>query len=60
MVISSWVMDLWINFYAGDYGGFGVVMALFFWIGFSSAVIIFALSLSPSLAGRRHLHHQDA
>ena len=59
MLISSWVMDLWINFYAGDYGGFGVVMALFFWIGFSSAVIIFALSLSPSLAGRRHLHHQD-
>ena len=57
IVASSWVMEYWINLYASDYGGFGVVMAIFFWIGFSSAVIVLACSLSPALAGRRHVLH---
>jgi uncharacterized BrkB/YihY/UPF0761 family membrane protein len=49
-------MEFWINFYARDYGGFGVVMAIFFWIAFSSAVIVWAASLAPALAERRELH----
>jgi uncharacterized BrkB/YihY/UPF0761 family membrane protein len=53
MIVSSWVMELWVDFYARDYGGFGVVMAIFFWIGFCSAVIVLAASLSPALAERR-------
>jgi membrane protein len=53
--ISRYVMEFWINFYARDYGGFGVVMALFFWIAFSSAVIVWAASLAPALAERREL-----
>jgi uncharacterized BrkB/YihY/UPF0761 family membrane protein len=57
VVFSSWVMQFWVDLYAGDYGGFGVVMAIFFWIGFSSAAIVLACSLSPALAGRRHLRH---
>jgi membrane protein len=53
MVLSSWVMEPWVDFYAKDYGGFGVVMAFFFWIGFGSFVIVAAASLSPALAERR-------
>jgi membrane protein len=57
MLISGYVMEPWVDFYARDYGGFGVVMAIFFWIGFSSAVIVLTCSLSPALAGRRHIRH---
>jgi membrane protein len=55
MVGSSFVMELWVDFYARDYGGFGVVMAIAFWIGFSSAVIVGAAALAPVLAERRAL-----
>jgi uncharacterized BrkB/YihY/UPF0761 family membrane protein len=60
LVASSYVMEFWVNLYARDYGGFGVVMAIFFWIGFSSAVIVFSCSLSPALAGRRRLRRSAA
>jgi len=53
MWISRYVMEFWVNLYARDYGGFGVVMAIFFWIAFSSAVIVAAASLGPALAERR-------
>jgi len=55
MLVSSYVMELWVDFYARDYGGFGVVMAFFFWIGFSSFVIVAAPTLAVSLAHRRRL-----
>jgi membrane protein len=55
MWISRFVMESWVNFYARDYGGFGVVMAIFFWIAFSAAVIVAAASLGPPLAERRNL-----
>jgi uncharacterized BrkB/YihY/UPF0761 family membrane protein len=54
---SSYFMDLWVNLYAKDYGGLGVVMAIFFWIGFTSAVIVLCTSLSPALAGRHTIRH---
>jgi uncharacterized BrkB/YihY/UPF0761 family membrane protein len=53
VMISSRVMTYWINLYSGDYGVFGVVIAIFFWIGFSSAIVVLALSLGPSLAERK-------
>ena len=53
MFVSSFVMGPWIDFYGTDYGGLGVVLALFFWLGLSSTVIVLAASLSPVLAGRR-------
>jgi len=57
---SSYFMDLWGNLYAKDYGGLGVVMAIFFCIGFTSAVIVLWTSLSPALAGRHAIrHHHD-
>jgi hypothetical protein len=45
----------WLNFYASDYGGLGVVMAIFFWVAFSSAVIVVAASLAPAFAHRRSI-----
>jgi membrane protein len=55
MLVSSYVMQFWVNLYARDYGGFGVVLAIYFWIALSSALIVGAASLSPALADRRNL-----
>ena len=54
MIVSSHVMQYWVDLYARDYGGLGVVLALYFWILLSSGVIVWAASLSPSLASRRN------
>jgi membrane protein len=55
MLASSYVMQFWVDLYARDYGGFGVVLAIYFWIAFSSALIVGTASLSPALAERRNL-----
>jgi len=60
MVASRYLMEWWVNWYAMDYGGFGVVMAIFFWFAFSSAVIVWAASLAPALAERRELRRDRA
>jgi len=36
------------------------VLAIYFWIAFSSAVIVCAASLSPALAARRSLRAERA
>jgi uncharacterized BrkB/YihY/UPF0761 family membrane protein len=60
MIVSSYVMGFWVDLYARDYGGFGVVLAIYFWIAFSSAVIVWAASLSPVVAERRNLRRIGA
>lgn len=60
MVVSRFVMQYWVDLYARDYGGLGVVLALYFWIAFSSAVVVWAASLSPPLSERRTLRQADA
>jgi membrane protein len=55
MLVSAHVMQFWVDLYARDYGGFGVVLAIYFWLLFSSGVIVWAASLSPALADRRNL-----
>jgi uncharacterized BrkB/YihY/UPF0761 family membrane protein len=55
MLVSSYVMELWVDLYARDYGGFGVVLAIYFWLALSSAVIVWSASFSPALAERRDL-----
>ena len=55
MLVSRYVMQFWVDLYARDYGGLGVVLAIYFWIAFSSALIVGTASLSPALADRRHL-----
>jgi len=54
MLASSYVMQFWVNLYARDYGGFGVVLAIYFSIAFSSALIVGTATLSPALAERRN------
>jgi membrane protein len=58
MLVSRYVMQFWVDLYARDYGGFGVVLAIYFWIALSSAVIVWAASLAPSLARRRDLRRR--
>ena len=55
MVVSRYVMQFWVDLYARDYGGLGVVLALYFWIAIGSAIIVWAASLSPALAVRREV-----
>jgi membrane protein len=55
ILISRYVMQFWVDLYARDYGGLGVVLAIYFWLALSSALIVWAASLSPSLAERRRL-----
>jgi uncharacterized BrkB/YihY/UPF0761 family membrane protein len=57
MIVSSYVMEPWIDLYARDYGGLGVVLALYFWLLFSSGVIVWAAALAPALAQRRAAPH---
>jgi uncharacterized BrkB/YihY/UPF0761 family membrane protein len=60
MVVSRFVMQYWVDLYARDYGGLGVVLAIYFWLAFSSAVIVAAASLSPALAERRSVRADTA
>ena len=55
MGLSRLLFQFWLNLYAADYGAFGGVMAIYFWILFSAAVIVATASLSPALAERRRL-----
>jgi membrane protein len=55
MIVSSYVMEFWVDLYARDYGGLGVVLAIYFWIAFGSAVIVGSATLAPALAQRRRL-----
>jgi uncharacterized BrkB/YihY/UPF0761 family membrane protein len=60
MVVSRFVMQFWVDLYARDYGGLGVVLALYFWLAFSSAIIVWAAALSPPLSERRSLKKEGA
>ena len=57
MVITRFVMQFWVDLYARDYGGLGVVLAIYFWLAIGSAVIVWSASLSPALAERREVLH---
>jgi len=53
MLVSRYVMQFWVDLYARDYGGLGVIMAVYFWLALSSAAIVWAASVAPALAERR-------
>jgi uncharacterized BrkB/YihY/UPF0761 family membrane protein len=55
VVVSRWVMQFWVDLYAKDYGGLGVVLAIYFWLALASGGIVWAASLSPALAERREV-----
>jgi membrane protein len=58
IIVSRYVMQFWVDLYARDYGGLGVVLAIYFWIAFCSGIIVWAASLSPSLAERREFRQR--
>jgi membrane protein len=58
MLVSGYVMQFWVDLYAKDYGGLGVILAIYFWLALSAAVIVWAASLSPALAARRDLRRR--
>jgi membrane protein len=58
MLVSRYVMQFWVDLYARDYGGLGVVLAIYFWIALTSALIVWTASLSPALAERRNLRQR--
>jgi uncharacterized BrkB/YihY/UPF0761 family membrane protein len=60
MVVSRYVMQFWVDLYAKDYGGLGVVLAIYFWIAISSGIIVWAASLSPALAERREVRRSPS
>jgi uncharacterized BrkB/YihY/UPF0761 family membrane protein len=59
VVVSRWVMQFWVDLYAKDYGGLGVILAIYFWIALASGAIVWAASLSPALAERRAVRAAD-
>jgi membrane protein len=54
-ILSGVVMQYWVDLYARDYGGLGVVLAIYFWLAIYSFVIVAAASIAPALAQRRSL-----
>jgi len=60
MVVSRFFMQFWVDLYARDYGGLGVVLAIYFWIAICSGIIVWAASLSPALAERREARRDAA
>jgi uncharacterized BrkB/YihY/UPF0761 family membrane protein len=59
VVVSRYVMQFWVDLYAKDYGGLGVILAIYFWIALASGGIVWAASLSPPLAERRGVRAND-
>jgi len=53
--VASYLAGAWVDLYAQDYGGIGVVMAIFFGIGFASTAVVACAALSPVLAEHRDL-----
>jgi hypothetical protein len=59
VIISRYVMQFWVDLYSKDYGGLGVVLAIYIWIALGSGIIVWTASLSPALAERRTLRRAD-
>jgi uncharacterized BrkB/YihY/UPF0761 family membrane protein len=53
--LSQFLLVNWLEWYGKNYGGFGIVMALFFWITIPATILVLAAALSPALAHRRDL-----
>ena len=50
-IISQILFVNWLVWYSSYYGGFGIVMALFFWLMIASTIIVIAAALSPAAVG---------
>ena len=52
-LLSSVVFTNWLNWYAEYYGGIGIAIALFFWLGLTTSVFIAGAAVAPAYAVRR-------
>jgi membrane protein len=52
-LLSHFLLVRWLNWYSKYYGGFGILMALFFWLMIAATIVVVAAALSPVLAERR-------
>jgi membrane protein len=52
-LLSSFLLTRWLVWYSKYYGGFGVAMALFFWLMIAATILVVAAALSPAVAARR-------
>jgi len=59
-IASHLVLVNWLEWYGKNYGGFGIVMALFFWVTIPATILVLAAALSPALAHRRQLRRDRA
>ena len=50
---SHFLLVRWLNWYSKYYGGFGILMAFFFWLMIAATIIVVGAALSPVLAERR-------
>jgi membrane protein len=53
-LLSHFLLVRWLNWYSKYYGGFGILMALFFWLMIAATIVVVAAALSPVLAERRN------
>ncbi len=58
--LSQFLLVNWLEWYGKNYGGFGIVMALFFWVTIPATILVLAAALSPALAHRRQLRRERA
>ena len=54
-LISSFLLSNWLVWYSKYFGGFGVVMALYFWLLIAATILVVSAALSPAMAERRDL-----
>jgi membrane protein len=52
-LLSSFLLTRWLVWYSKYYGGFGVAMALFFWLMIAATILVVSAALSPAVAARR-------
>jgi membrane protein len=54
-VASRFFLARWLNWYGQNYGGFGIILAVWFWLFVISSIVVFGAAIAPPLAERREL-----
>jgi len=52
---SRVILARWLTWYSTNYGGFGIVLAIFSWLVLFATLVVVGAALSPPLAARRDL-----
>lgn len=52
-LLSRLLLARWLTWYSANYGGFGIVLALFSWLVIFGSLVVVGAALSPVATGRR-------